>query len=125
MSDFRTVEDAVIQWAKDRKIIPNSNPAAQGRKTQEEVGELVASTAQLKLLEQLKAHLPEIVYLNHLERIKDQIKDDLGDVLVTLVNCAALSNVSLVNSFAGSYETIKDRKGTLLPNGIFQKEASN
>jgi NTP pyrophosphatase (non-canonical NTP hydrolase) len=122
MSDYRTVEEAVIQWAKDRKIIPNSNPAAQARKTNEEVGELVASTAQLKLLEQLKAHLPEIVYLNHLERIKDQIKDDLGDVMVTLVNAAALANVSLVNSFAGAYEVIKDRKGTLLPNGIFQKE---
>jgi NTP pyrophosphatase (non-canonical NTP hydrolase) len=122
MSDYRTVEEAVIQWAKDRKIIPNSNPAAQARKTNEEVGELVASTAQLKLLEQLKAHLPEIVYLSHLERIKDQIKDDLGDVMVTLVNAAALANVSLVNSFAGAYEVIKDRKGTLLPNGIFQKE---
>ena len=122
MSDFRTVEEAVIKWAKDRQIIPNSNPAAQARKTNEEVGELVASTAQLKLLKELKPHLPGDVYTEQYKKVITQLQDDLGDVMVTLVNCAALANVSLVNSFASAYETIKDRKGTLMPNGLFVKE---
>ena len=122
MSDFRTVEEAVIKWAKDRQIIPNSNPAAQARKTNEEVGELVASTAQLKLLRELKPYLPDDVYTEQYKKVITQLQDDLGDVMVTLVNCAVLANVSLVNSFAGAYETIKDRKGTLMPNGLFVKE---
>jgi NTP pyrophosphatase (non-canonical NTP hydrolase) len=122
MSDFKEIENLVIQWSKDRKIIPNSNSAAQARKTSEEVTELLTSTAQLKLLNQLKEHLPDSVYQQHQSELIEQLSDDLGDVLVCLVNCAALSNINLVNAFAGAYDTIKDRKGTLLPNGIFQKE---
>jgi hypothetical protein len=47
----------------------------------------------------------------------------VGDVLVTLIMGAALADVNVVDCLAQSYEEIKDRKGTLLPNGIFQKEA--
>jgi hypothetical protein len=47
----------------------------------------------------------------------------VGDVLVTLIMGAALADVNVVDCLAQAYDEIKDRKGTLLPNGIFQKEA--
>jgi len=51
------------------------------------------------------------------------MKDAYGDILVTLVMGCATADLDLVECFEHAYEQIKDRKGTLLPNGIFQKES--
>ena len=59
---FEHFEHLIIQWAKDRQIIPNSNPLSQGIKTLEEVTELLAA-------------------LNRLDR--EEAMDAYGDVLVT------------------------------------------
>lgn len=92
---------AVEQWAEARKIIPNSTPAAQLMKTMSELGELADAT---------------------LKNDRAEIEDGIGDVLVTLILYARLQNVSLEACLAGAYETIKNRRGTLTPEGIFVKE---
>ena len=122
MNTYRDIEMKVIQWAEARKIIPNSYPLAQTRKTAEETTELVEAAAKLRLLDQLKDHLPPEVYEGNREIILDEFKDAVGDVMVTLVNACALADVDAVDCFAGSYDEIKDRKGTLMPNGVFVKE---
>ena len=58
------------------------------------------------------------------KRDKDGIIDGLGDVLVCLINVAAIEDVTLNQCLESAYQEIKDRKGTLLPNGIFQKETN-
>lgn len=98
---FAELEDAVKQWARDRKIIPNSNPAAQLLKTVSEIGELADATAK---------------------RDGDGIIDGIGDVLVTLIIYAELSGLTLAECLNEAYLTIKDRRGTLTPDGIFVKE---
>ena len=123
MNTYRDIEMKVIQWAEARKIIPNSYPLAQTRKTAEETTELVEAAAKLRLLDQLKDHLPPEVYEGNREIILDEFKDAVGDVMVTLVNACALADVDAVDCFAGSYDEIKDRKGTLMPNGVFVKES--
>lgn len=122
-TSYRDIEMKVLQWAEARKIIPNSYPLAQARKTAEETTELVEAAAKLRLLEQLKDHLPPEVYEGNREIIMDEFKDAVGDVMVTLVNACALADVDAVDCFAGSYDEIKHRKGTLMPNGVFVKEA--
>lgn len=122
MNTYRDIEMKVLQWAEARKIIPNSYPLAQARKTAEETTELVEAAAKLRLLEQLKDHLPPEVYEGNREIIMDEFKDAVGDVMVTLVNACALADVDAVDCFAGSYDEIKHRKGTLMPNGVFVKE---
>lgn len=122
MNTYRDIEMKVLQWAEARKIIPNSYPLAQVRKTAEETTELVEAAAKLRLLEQLKDHLPPEVYEGNREIIMDEFKDAVGDVMVTLVNACALADVDAVDCFAGSYDEIKHRKGTLMPNGVFVKE---
>ena len=122
MNTYRDIEMKVLQWAEARKIIPNSYPLAQARKTAEETTELVEAAAKLRLLEQLKDHLPPEVYEGNREIIMDEFKDAVGDVMVTLVNACALADVDAVDCFAGSYDEIKHRKGTLMPNGMFVKE---
>jgi NTP pyrophosphatase (non-canonical NTP hydrolase) len=98
--NFEDIESRVIAWAAARSIIPNSNALTQAIKTTEEVAEL------------LKA-------LN--KRDTKEVIDAYGDVLVTLVIGAELYGVNLVACFEAAYDTIKDRKGHLGPDGIFYK----
>lgn len=117
---YAELEMKVIQWAEARRIIPNSNPSAQARKTLEEAGELVEAATALRVLDRLgvEKHDPSYEYW------KGKFKDAAGDTLVTLINCCALADVDLVECLAGAYEEIKDRRGTLTPNGIFVKEGA-
>lgn len=101
--EFHELEEKVLQWAMDRKIIPNSNPTAQLMKTMSELGELADAT---------------------LKSDDDGIVDGVGDVLVTLILYCELQGTSLTRCLAGAYDTIKDRKGTLTPEGIFVKESA-
>lgn len=94
-----TVEK-VKQWARDRKIIPNSTPMAQLLKTMSELGELADAT--------LKGDVEGIV-------------DGVGDVLVTLIIYSALQGIEIDHALESAYLTIKDRRGTLTPEGVFVK----
>ena len=51
------------------------------------------------------------------------IKDAIGDVLVCLINYCALRDIDMIDCLAGAYDEIKDRRGTLMPDGTFVKEA--
>lgn len=91
----------VEQWARDRRIIPNSTPQAQLMKTMSELGELADAT---------------------LKNDRVGVVDGVGDVLVTLIIYAALQGVSIEDCLASAYGEIKDRRGTLTPEGVFCKE---
>ena len=49
------------------------------------------------------------------------IRDAVGDVMVCLINYCALRDIDLVNCLHGAYDQIKDRRGTLMPDGTFVK----
>lgn len=98
---FTDMELAIIHWAEARKIIPNSTPATQLLKLVSEVGEVAD--------EQVKGNVPAM-------------KTEVGDVMVTLVVFCALHDIDLVDCMNLAYDKIKDRKGTLLANGVFLKE---
>jgi len=125
-NSYTELEMQIVQWAEARKIVQNSNIQAQGRKTLEEAGELQEATANIKLIKQIEAAFPDIAIRQEFVAIKKQCEDALrdayGDILVTLIVGAAVHDVSIVQCLAGAYDEIKDRKGTLLPDGRFQKE---
>lgn len=98
---YADYEMRIIQWAEARQIIPNSTPETQLLKAISEMGELANAT--------IKGNL-------------DDIKDGVGDVMVCLINYCALQDINLVACMELAYEQIKNRKGTLLPNGVFVKE---
>ena len=102
--NFETLEQDVLRWAEARKIIPNSSPNVQLLKTVSELGELADAT---------------------IKGDDDEIADGVGDVLVTLIIYCALQNIDPIVCLASAYDTIKDRKGTLTPEGVFVKEASH
>lgn len=98
---YANVEMKIIQWAEARKIIPNSNPETQLLKAVSEMGELADAT---------------------IKNDKEAIVDSVGDVMVCLVNYCALQDINLVDCMEVAYDQIKNRRGTLLPNGVFRKE---
>ena len=126
----------IIMWGRARKIIGNSNSDAQASKTLEEVEELRTHAAQLKFLRDtvVPAFLQmEVDDSKQAERIEDvlirmeadllhKLVDDYGDIFVTLVMGAENEGIDLRSSIAAAYNEIKDRRGTLMPNGKFVKE---
>lgn len=97
---YAQIEMQVLQWAEARRIIPNATPASQLLKAVSEMGELADAEGKRDL---------------------DAIKDSVGDVLVCIINYCALRDLDLVQCLEGAYEQIKDRKGTLMPDGTFVK----
>jgi phosphoribosyl-ATP pyrophosphohydrolase len=98
---YAQVEMNVIKWACDRKIIPNASSQTQLLKTMSELGELADAL---------------------IKGDREGVIDGLGDVLVTLIIVAAKEDLDLVTCLKSAYESIKNRKGTLMPNGTFIKE---
>lgn len=91
----------VIRWSEARGIIPNSTSKAQLIKAYEEMDELSSAIDN---------------------RDTAGIIDGLGDVLVCLINVAALEDLDLTRCLKAAYEEIKDRKGYMSSDGIFVKE---
>jgi NTP pyrophosphatase (non-canonical NTP hydrolase) len=98
---FQSTQMKVIQWAESRRIIPNASPEVQMLKAVSEIGEVA----------------DELIKGN-----KDALELELGDVLVTLIIFGAMLDIDLQTSLAKAYDKIKDRKGTMMPNGVFVKE---
>ena len=103
MSSYAHIEMLIIQWAEARKIIPNSSPEVQLLKAMSEMGELADAT---------------------IKNDEDAIVDSVGDIMVCLINYCVLQNINLVQGMEIAYDQIKNRKGTLLPNGVFQRDAT-
>lgn len=99
---FEELEAKVVSWAKARSIIPNATPQAQLNKALEELAELFKAESQ---------------------KNDAEIRDGVGDVLVCIINYCAIKYIDPVSCLAGAYDEIKDRRGTLMPDGTFVKEA--
>jgi len=91
---------SVLNWATDRNLIEGSTPQAQFLKTVSEIGELADN-------------------LN--KRRYEAAKDDIGDVLVTLIIIAEQIGTDLDDCLEVAWQSIKDRKG-VMRNGVFIKE---
>lgn len=98
---YTYLENEIIIWATQRKIIPNSNSQTQLLKAVSELGELADAT---------------------IKQDAQGIVDGVGDVMVCLIIYCGLLDINLVDCMEYAYNEIKDRKGTLLPNGVFVKE---
>jgi hypothetical protein len=98
---YADVELQILRWSEARKIIPNSTPEVQLLKAVSEIGELCDAT---------------------IKHDRENIVDSIGDVMVCLINYCALKDINLVYCMEVAYDQIKNRKGTLMPNGVFIKE---
>ena len=97
---FESLQDEIIQWGYARNIISTKNTHKQFMKVTEELGELAEGINKDN---------------------QGQIKDSLGDILVTLIILSKDLDVDLLDCFRGAYDVIKDRTGKTV-NGVFVKE---
>ena len=89
----------IADWHHARNLIEGSTDKDQVLKLIQEVGELSDSICKQK-----------------------DIYDDIGDIMVVLINILERREIELVDCLAVAYNDIKDRKGKMI-DGIFVKEA--
>lgn len=88
----------IKHWHHDRNLIDGSDDKTQFAKLIQEAGELSDNICKGK-----------------------DIKDDIGDMIVVLINIAERNNISLSECLECAWEDIKDRKG-MMRDGVFIKE---
>ena len=91
--------DKIRMWHRDRNLIDGATDKDQLCKLIQEVGELSDNICKGK-----------------------DIRDDIGDIMVVLINIMDRNNLSLTECLEVAYNDIKDRKGRMV-DGIFVKEA--
>ena len=91
-------EKLIGQWHLDRNLIEGSTDKDQYMKLIQEVGELSDSLCKGK-----------------------DIRDDIGDIMVVLINIMVRNNLTIQECLSVSYGDIKDRKGKMI-DGVFIKE---
>jgi NTP pyrophosphatase (non-canonical NTP hydrolase) len=100
MKDYFELECAIEAWAEQKGILEKGTPIAQASKTLEEATELMIA----------------IAFDN-----KEEIKDAIGDIIVTLIIQAKMQGMSIEECLNSAYEVISKRSGVMI-NGQFVKE---
>ncbi len=98
MTTMFTIENKIVQWHEDRNLIKGSTDHQQFEKLLEEVEELRTNIEYDQL-----------------------VIDDIGDIIVVLINIAHRNGLTLYECIEHAYNDIKDRKGKMV-NGLFVKE---
>ena len=88
----------VEQWHYDRNLIDGATDKDQVLKLLQELGELSDNVCK-----------------------GNDIRDDIGDMLVVMINILARNKLTLEERLEVAYDDIKDRKGRMV-DGIFVKE---
>lgn len=112
---FKELQTKVIDWAEKRDIFSKATPLKQLDKTMEEY---------------LETRDEVVKYLNldyddegpHVEDILKDIKDGIGDQVVTLIILSKMFDFTIEECLGFAYDEIKDRKGEMV-DGIFVKES--
>ena len=94
-----TLIDLIRQWHHDRNLIDGSTDKDQYLKLIQEAGELSDNICK-----------------------GNDIADDIGDMMVVLINIAERNGLSLSHCLEVAWDDIKDRKGRMV-DGVFVKES--
>ena len=89
----------VNKWCEDRNLIQGSTDKDQILKLMQELGELSDHACK-----------------------GEDIRDDLGDMLVVMLNIMKRNNYTIEECLQIAYDDIKDRRGKMV-DGIFVKES--
>jgi uncharacterized protein YabN with tetrapyrrole methylase and pyrophosphatase domain len=88
----------IVQWHHDRNLIDGSTDKDQFCKLMQEAGELSDSICKGK-----------------------DVSDDIGDMIVVLLNIAERNNLTVEQCLSKAWDDIKDRTGKMV-DGIFVKQ---
>ena len=97
-ADLVTLTELIKMWHHDRNLIEGATDKDQFAKLIQEAGELSDNICK-----------------------GNDIKDDIGDMMVVLINIAERNGITISECLRVAYNDIKDRKGTMV-DGVFVKE---
>lgn len=98
---MRQIIEKIEDWHHARNLIHGATDKDQLAKLIQEVGELSDNICKQR-----------------------DVSDDIGDIMVVLINIAVRNGISMEHCLEVAYDDIKDRKGTMI-DGIFVKESDN
>ena len=93
--------ESIAIWHHDRNLIEGSDVKSQFAKLIQEAGELSDNICK-----------------------GNDISDDIGDMIVVLINIAERNNLSIQECLQQAWDDIKDRKGRMV-DGVFVKEGDS
>lgn len=96
---FEELQKEVLEWADNRGILESGDPKTQCLKFVSEAGELCDNIAKTNFY---------------------SARDDIGDVLVTIIILSKMTNNDPVACLAEALGVISRRKG-VMTNGVFVK----
>ena len=96
--DLITLTENIRAWHHDRNLVHGSTDKDQFAKLIQEAGELSDNICKGK-----------------------DVSDDIGDMVVVLINIAERNGLTLTECLQQAWDDIKDRKGRMV-DGVFIKE---
>jgi NTP pyrophosphatase (non-canonical NTP hydrolase) len=108
------------QWFHAKEIIQNSNPLKQLEKTQEELTETRDAAVKLKFLGEI-VELQSGVGVDECLDLLNEIKDGIGDTIVTLIGVCEMYGFTLEDCLQQAYDVISKRSGKMV-DGKFVKD---
>ena len=116
MKNFKELNENVLDWAKDKGILDKATPLTQWGKTEEEVAETREALFALQnnLLTYVNSKGQE-------KNTREEVKDGLGDVFVTLLIECKLVNLNPLDCLEEAYNIIAKRTGKMI-DGTFVKD---
>ena len=97
-ADMVTLTELIKMWHHDRNLIEGATDKDQFAKLIQEAGELSDNICK-----------------------GNDIRDDIGDIMVVLINIAERNGITMSECLKTAYNDIKDRKGMMV-DGVFVKE---
>ena len=99
--DLVTLTENIKGWHHDRNLIDGATDKDQFAKLIQEAGELSDNICK-----------------------GNDVADDIGDMVVVLINIAERNGLTLTECLQQAWEDIKDRRGKMV-DGVFVKEADH
>lgn len=114
---YNELEPLVIEWAKEKGILEKATPLTQARKTEEEVNELLEACDA-----QDQGHNMFYNSKGKLVDTEEELKDALGDILVTIIIGAEMQGLKLEDCLESAYNIISKRKGQMIDGQFVKNE---
>lgn len=113
---FKKLNNNIVKWAKEKGILEKATPFSQHTKTLEEVEELGEA-----LVAQQAGEKSFVNSKGESVNTEAEIKDAIGDIIVTLIIQAKMQDVTIEECLESVYGIISKRTGKMV-DGVFVKD---
>jgi NTP pyrophosphatase (non-canonical NTP hydrolase) len=119
---YEELSKLVIEWGGNKGILDSSTPLRQLDKTQEELDETREALEKLNDFSYQRDLMEDLgMPTSNEEDILSEVKDGIGDMLVTIVLLAKMVGFDTTECLRAAYDVIKSRTGKMV-DGQFVKD---